>query len=217
MKTTNHLPVLVAALILPCSVALGQITNQTADFSASLPWGHGSCQIRWDRTPASIKARGEDGMSESSGDYFAVIDAGLWTPLGEMPYLRSIVSQTIWNLGSITAEDVGKTVKFSALFGWQGGEASRVKDLVVAKQTGLYVGDTPSRDSPKTAGLDGGAEFAFDSVGKKDWGEVTSTYTIKPEDVGKQLNVAVVVRSKQEIAEGLPVIATSDWKVTVAE
>lgn len=217
MKTTNHLPVLVAALILPCSVSLGQITDQTADFSASLPWGHGSCQIRWDRTPAAIKARGEDGMSEKSGDYFAVIDAGLWTPMGEEPYIRSLVSQTIWPLGTIAPEDVGKTVKFSALFGWKGGEAARVKDLVVGRHSGLYVGDAPQLNYPETAGLDGGTEFAFDSVNEREWAEVTSTYTIKPEDAGKKLNVAIVVLSKQEIADGLPVIATSDWKVTVSD
>jgi hypothetical protein len=155
-------------------------------------------------------------MSENSGDYFAVIDAGLWTPMGEEPYIRSLVSQTIWPLGTIAPEDAGKTVKFGALFGWQGGEAARAKDLVVGKQTGLYVGAAPS-NGPETAGLDGGTEFAFDSVNEREWAEVTSSYTIKPEDAGKELNVAIVVLSKQEIADGLPVIATSDWKVTVAE
>lgn len=97
-----------------------------------------------------------------------------------------------------------------------GGEASRVKDLVVAKQTGLYVGVAPSH-GPETAGLDGGLEVGFDSISEGDWAEVTSTYTIKPEDAGRQLSAAVVVLSKKEIAEGLPVIATSEWKITVTD
>jgi len=54
-------------------------------------------------------------------------------------------------------------------------------------------------------------------VKEKDWGDVSSTYTIKPEDAGKELTIVVTVLSKQEMGEGLPVIATSDWKITVSD
>jgi len=209
--TVKHLAI-VAVLALPLAASRAEIAQTTLDFGAPLPWGHGSCVMKWDRTPASLRARGEDGMSEKSGEYFAVIDAGLWTPMGDNPYIRSLVSQTIWPLGTVVTEDVGKTVKFSALFGWHGGEPARARDIVVAKHTGF------SLDQEGTGpGLDGGVEFAFDSVNEREWGEVSSTYTIKPEDVGQELNVNVAVMSKQETADGLPVIATSDWKIEVTE
>ncbi|MEI6340187.1 MAG: hypothetical protein WCQ57_16665, partial [Verrucomicrobiota bacterium] len=60
-------------------------------------------------------------------------------------------------------------------------------------------------------------QFQFESVSEREWGSVSATYTFKPEDEGKELSVIVTVLSKQEIAEGLPVIATSDWKVTVSD
>lgn len=211
MNITKPILALLAALVVPFSASHGQIASTAVDFSSPLPWGYGSCQMRWDQSPSSIRSRGDDGMSKKCGDHFAVIDAGLWTPMGDVPYIRSLVSQTIWPVGTIGPKDVGKTVKFSALFGWQGGEPARVQDIFVARHTGFLVGDKG------VAPLDGQQEFAFESVNEKDWGEVSSTYTIRPEDAGEELKIAVTVLSKQEMGEGLPVIATSDWKITVSD
>jgi hypothetical protein len=44
---------------------------------------------------------------------------------------------------------------------------------------------------------------------------LTISYTIKPEDVGKDLRVELQVQTKQEMP-GLPTLATSDWKFTVS-
>jgi len=189
----------------------GQIQDQAFDFASPPAWGHGTFQQIWGAGPNAVKFRGDEGMSESGGDRFAVIDAGLWAPVGDIPYLRSIVSQAIWPLGKVTAENAGKTVKFDALFGWYGGEPMRVKDLTVSASSGFLFGN----DS--VGAIEGGQQFQFESVSEREWGSVSATYTFKPEDEGKELSVIVTVLSKQEIAEGLPVIATSDWKVTVSD
>ena len=89
----------------------------------------------------------------------------------------------------------------------------RAKDMAIGRASGFAIGD----GSQGFAGLDDGPEFEFESVSEKDWGEISSTYTIKPEDVGKELSVGITVLCKQEIADGLPVLATSDWKVTVKD
>jgi hypothetical protein len=46
-------------------------------------------------------------------------------------------------------------------------------------------------------------------------GEIVVSYTIKPEDAGKDLRLALQVQTKQEMP-GLPTLATSDWKFTVS-
>ena len=211
MKKLRLFTMLVSAALLPLSLSHGQVQDQTLDFASPPVWGHGTFQGVWGSAPNTVKFRGDEGMSKKGGDLFGVIDAGVWTPVGDLPYLRSIVSQNIWPLGTIAAEDAGKTVKFDALFGWYGGEPMRVKDLTIAAFSGFFFG------TDSLGGLEGGREFQFESVNENEWGSVSATYTIKPEDAGKELSVMVTVLSKQEIAEGLPVIATSDWKVTVSD
>jgi hypothetical protein len=211
MKNFLFLAFAASAVFLPLSLLHGQIQDQALDFASPPAWGHGTCQTVWGAGPSTVKFRGDEGMSESGGDRFAVIDAGLWTPAGDIPYVRSIVSQTVWPLGQVTAEDAGKTVKFDALFGWYGGEPMRVKDLTVSASAGFLFG------TDSVGPLEGGQEFQFESVSEREWGSVSATYTFKPEDEGKELSVMVTVLSKQEIAQGLPVIATSDWKVTVSD
>ena len=212
MKNFLFLAFAASAAFLPLSPLHGQIQDQALDFASPPAWGHGTCQMVWGAGPNAVKLRGDEGMPESGGDRFAVIDAGLWRPAEENnPYVRSIVSQTIWPLGQVTAEDAGKTVKFDALFGWYGGEPMRVKDLTVSASSGFLFGN----DS--VGAIEGGEEFQFESASEREWGSVAATYTFKPEDEGKELSVIVTVLSKQEIAQGLPVIATSDWKITVSD
>ena len=212
MKNFLFLAFAASAAFLPLSPLYGQIQDQALDFASPPAWGHGTCQMVWGAGPNAVKFRGDEGMSESGGDRFAIIDTGLWRPAeGNNLYVRSIVSQTVWPLGQVTAGDAGKTVKFDALFGWYGGEPMRVKDLTVSAFSGFVFGN----DS--VGAIEGGQEFQFESASEREWGSVAATYTFKPEDEGKELSVIVTVLSKQEIAHGLPVIATSDWKVTVSD
>jgi hypothetical protein len=213
MKFPRLISLLLAATAISLPVCQGQIENKILDFASPPVWGAGTFQMFWGADPQSIKFRGDDGMSDKSGQNFAVLDASLWKPNGDIPYLRSIVSRVMWPIGTITAQDEGKMVKFSALFGWYGGESMRAKDMAIGRASGFAIGD----GSQGFAGLDDGPEFEFESVSEKDWGEISSTYTIKPEDVGKELCVGITVLCKQEIADGLPVLATSDWKVTVKD
>ena len=154
--------------------------------------------------------KSDEGMSEKSGDFFAVMEVDEWIPGQGDPYSRSIVSRTVWPLGTISSDDVGKTVKYSALFGWFGGEPMRVQDLFISGHSGFMAGDQLLQ------GLEGTQDFLFESVGEKDWGEVVVNYTIKPEDAGKDLKFLLQVQSKKEMP-GFPNIATSNWSFTVAD
>jgi hypothetical protein len=198
--------------LLRVSAGFAQMADARQDFTAPVQWGPGSFMMQWGTTPGQLQMKGDEGMSDKSGDYFAVIKAGEWQSVESEtnPYLRSIVSRVIWPLGKITAEDVGKTVKFSALFGWYGGEPLRVQDLVISGHSGFTANDE------LVQGLEGLQDFLFESIGEKEWSELSLTYTIKPENAGKELEFLLQVQSKQELP-GLPTIATSDWKFTVSD
>jgi hypothetical protein len=112
-------------------------------------------------------------------------------------------------LGAVSADDVGKTIKFSGLFGWYGGEPMRAQDLIISGHSGFIIGGQLAQ------GLEGKQDFPFESVSEKEWGEIVVSYTIKPEDAGKELKLELQVQTKQEMP-GLPTLATSDWKFTVS-
>jgi hypothetical protein len=211
MKFPRPSVLLLTVLALPVHVVCAQLEDKTIDFSSPVQWGPGSLMMQWGATPGLLQMKGDEGMSAKSGDYFAVIKAGEWQPVESEtnPYLRSIVSRTVWPLGSISADDAGKTVTFSALFGWYGGEPLRVQDAVISGHSGFIIGGQLAQ------GLEGKQDFQFESVGEKEWGELAVSYTIKPEDAGKELTIELQVQSKQEMP-GLPTLATSEWKFAVS-
>ena len=192
------------------STACAQLADLQQDFSAPAQWGPGSLQMQWGVTPGAIRMKGDEGMSDKSGEYFSVIPVDEWKPGDGDPYSRSIVSRAVWPLGTISSDDVGKTVKFSALFGWYGGEPMRVQDLFISGHSGFTGGDQLLQ------GLEGAQDFLFESVGEKEWGELVVSYTIKPEDAGKELKFLLQVQSKKEMP-GFPSLATSNWKFTVTD
>ena len=190
-----------------------QLKDRQEDFSIPVQWGPGSFMHQWGTTPLDIRKRGEEGMSEKGGKYFGQINAGLWQPgpAGEnadQPYLRSIISRIMWPVGTVTEKDVGKTVTFTGLFGWYGGQANRVKDLYLAKESGFYLGDIPVQ------GLKGMQDFEFGSIREKDWQELTVSYRVRREDVGKDLQLTFQVQTRQQLS-GYPVLTASDWKMKV--
>jgi len=198
--------------MLPVHAAFSQLTGAAIDFSSPVQWGAGSLMMQWGATPGQLQMKGDEGMSDQSGEYFAVIKAGEWRPVESEtnPYLRSIVSRAVWPLGTVSADDAGKTVRFSALFGWYGGEPMRVQDVIISGHSGFIVGGQLAQ------GLEGKQDFPFESVGERNWGEIVVSYTIQPEDAGKDLKLELQVQTKQEMP-GLPTLATSDWKFTVSD
>lgn len=203
---------LAAVFAIQLPAALGQLADSAIDFSSPVQWGPGSLMMQWGATPGQLQMKRDEGMSDKSGDYFAVMKLGEWQPVeGEVnPYLRSIVSRVVWPLGTITSADAGKTIKFRGLFGWFGGEPMRVQDVVISGHSGFMANDQLLQ------GLEGTQDFQFESVGEKEWGEIVVSYTIKPEDAGKELKFLLQVQTKQEMP-GLPTLATSDWKFTVSD
>lgn len=198
--------------LLRVSAGFAQLADASQDFTAPVQWGPGSLMMQWGATPGQLQMKGDEGMSDKSGEYFAVIKGGEWQPVESEtnPYFRSIVSRVVWPLGTISPEDSGKTVKFSALFGWYGGESMRVQDVIISGHSGFLANDQLLQ------GLEGTQDFQFESVGEKEWGEIVVSYTIKPEDAGKELKFLLQVQTKQEMP-GLPTLATSDWKFTVSD
>jgi hypothetical protein len=192
------------------STACAQLADLKHDFSAPTQWGPGSLQMQWGTIPRDLRMKGDEGMSDEGGENFAILSVDEWKPGDGNPYSRSIVSRVVWPLGTISSDDVGKTVKFSALFGWYGGEPMRVQDLFISGHSGFVAGDQLLQ------GLESMQDFQFESVGEKEWEELSVVYTIKPEDAGKELKFLLQVQSKKEIP-GFPTLATSDWKFTVAE
>jgi hypothetical protein len=187
-----------------------QLADARQDFSAPVQWGPGSLQMQWGAKPELLRMKGDEGMPDKSGEHFAVMNVDDWITSGDEPYSRSIVSRVVWPLGTISAKDAGKTVKFSALFGWFGGEPMRVQDLFISGHSGFVAGDQLLQ------GLEGLQDFQFESVGEKKWGEVSVSYTFKPEDAGKELKFLLQIQSKSELS-GFPNLATSDWKITVSD
>jgi len=211
VKFPRLLFLLLTIFVLPAHVVRAQLADTSVDFSSPVQWGPGSLMMQWGATPGQLQMKGDEGMSDKSGEYFAVIKGGEWQPVESEtnPYFRSIVSRVVWPLGTISAEDSGKTVKFSALFGWYGGESMRVQDVIISGHSGFLANDQLLQ------GLEGTQDFQFESVGEKEWGEIVVSYTIKPEDTGKELKFLLQVQTKQEMP-GLPTLATSDWKFTVS-
>lgn len=205
-------PSVLFLLLLTLHVVYAQLEDKNIDFASPVQWGPGSLMMQWGATPGQLQLKGDEGMSDRSGEYFALVKAGEWQPVESEtnPYIRSIVSRVVWPLGTISAEDAGKTIKFSALFGWFGGEPMRVQDVLISGHSGFIVGGQLAQ------GLEGNQDFLFESVGEKEWGEMVVSYTVKPEDAGKDLKVELTVQSKQEMP-GLPTLATSDWKFTVSD
>lgn len=212
MKIPLFLFLLLTIFVLLAHDACAQLADKSVDFSSPVQWGPGSLMMQWGATPGQLQMKGDEGMSDKGGDYFAVIRAGEWLPVESEvnPYLRSIVSRVVWPLGTISVEDAGKTIKFKALFGWSGGEPMRVQDVLISGYSGFIVGGQLAQ------GLEGNQDFLFESVGEKEWGEMVVSYTVKPEDAGKDLKVELTVQSKQE-TPGLPTLATSEWKFTVSD
>lgn len=196
--------------LLRVSAGFAQLADASQDFTAPVQWGPGSFMMQWGITPGQLQMKGDEGMSDKSGEYFAVIKAGEWQPVeGETnPYLRSIVGRSAWPLGIVSADDAGKTIKFRGLFGWYGGESMYVQDVVISGHSGFIIGGQLAQ------GLEGKQDFLFESAGEKEWVEIVVSYTVKPEDAGKDLKFELQVQAKQE-TPGLPTLATSDWKFTV--
>jgi len=188
-----------------------EIKNREENFSIPAQWGPGSFQYQWGINPGDIRKRGEEGMSEKGGKHFGQINAGNWQPSPDEknPYLRSIVSRIIWPVGTVMEKDVGKTVTFTGLFGWYGGQLDRVKELYLAKESGFFFGDIPVQ------GLKGMQDFEFGSIREKDWQELNVSYRVRREDVGKDLQLMLQVQTRQQLS-GYPVLTASDWKLKVS-
>jgi hypothetical protein len=191
------------------SYCQAQLRDRQEDFSIPAPWGPGSFVMQWGVNPETLRSRGEGGMSDKSGKHFGIIPAGEWQTGGGDPYSRSIVSRVIWPMGTVTDKDVGKTITFTASFGWYGGQPDRSKDLYLAKESGFWFGEIPVQ------GLKGMQDFEFGSVPEKSWEQLSVSYRIRREDVGKDLQLLVQTHSRKE-NPGLPTLATSDWKVKVS-
>jgi hypothetical protein len=186
-----------------------QLKDRQEDFSIPAQWGPGSLVMQWGVNQETLRSRGEGGMSDKSGKHFGIIPAGEWQAGGGDPYSRSIVSRVIWPMGTIVEKDVGRTIAFTSLFGWYGGQPDRNKDLFLAKESGFWFGEIPVQ------GLKGMQDFEFGSIPEKSWEQVSISYRIRREDVGKDLHLMIQTHSRKE-NPGLPTLATSDWKVKVS-
>ena len=186
-----------------------QLKDRQEDFSIPAQWGPGSFVMQWGVNLETLRSRGDGGMSDKSGKHFGIIPAGEWQASGGDPYSRSIVSRVIWPMGTIVEKDVGRTIAFTSLFGWYGGQPDRNKDLFLAKESGFWFGEVPVQ------GLKGMQDFQFGSIPEKSWEQVAISYRIRREDVGKDLNLMIQTHSRKE-NPGLPTLATSDWKVKVS-
>ncbi len=191
------------------SYCQAQLKDRVEDFSIPAQWGPGSFVMQWGVNPETLRSRGEGGMSDKSGKHFGIIPAGEWQAGGGDPYSRSIVSRVIWPLGTVVEKDVGRTIAFTSLFGWYGGQPDRNKDLFLAKESGFWFGEVPVQ------GLKGMQDFEFGSIPEKSWEQVSISYRIRREDVGKDLHLMIQTHSRKE-NPGLPTLATSDWKVKVS-
>jgi hypothetical protein len=165
--------------------------------------------MQWGVNLETLRSRGEGGMSDKSGKHFGIIPAGEWQAGVGDPYSRSIVSRVIWPMGTVAEKDVGRTIAFTSLFGWYGGQPDRNKDLFLAKESGFWFGEIPVQ------GLKGMQDFQFGSIPEKSWEQVSISYRIRREDVGKDLHLMIQTQSRKE-NPGLPTLATSDWKVKVS-
>ena len=186
-----------------------QLKDRQEDFSIPAQWGPGSFVMQWGVNLETLRSRGYGGMSDKSGKHFGIIPAGEWQAGVGDPYSRSIVSRVIWPMGTFVEKDVGRTIAFTSLFGWYGGQPDRNKDLFLAKESGFWFGEVPVQ------GLKGMQDFQFGSIPEKSWEQVAISYRIRREDVGKDLHLMIQTQSRKE-NPGLPTLATSDWKVKVS-
>jgi hypothetical protein len=111
-------------------------------------------------------------------------------------------------VGTVAEKDVGRTVTFTGLFGWYGGQPERNKDLYLTKDSGFWFGEVPLQ------GLKGMQDFEFGAIREKDWEELTVSYRIRREDVGKDLQFLLQLHGRKSDG-GLPVLATSSWKIKI--
>jgi hypothetical protein len=86
----------------------------------------------------------------------------------------------------------------------------RVRDLLISGHSGFMA------DHQLFQGLEDMQDTQFESVGVRGWGEFSVSYTIKPQDAGKELKFLLQVQSKKELP-GFPTLATSHWKLTVSD
>jgi hypothetical protein len=186
-----------------------QLKDRQEDFSIPAQWGPGSFVMQWGVNLETLRSRGEGGMSDKSGKHFGIIPAGEWQAGGGDSFSRSIVSRVIWPMGTVAEKDVGRTITYTAMYGWYGGQADRNKDLFLAKESGFWFGEIPVQ------GLKGMQDFQFGSIPEKSWQQVSISYRIRREDVGKDLHLMIQTQSRKE-NPGLPTLATSDWKVKVS-
>lgn len=196
------------------SAGWAQLKNRQRYFAEDLLIGTtSSFQLRW------VTAGKEPRMAAKESPYFAVLQTRDWKPNGKEPYLRSIVSRTVWPLAYVLKSDVGKTVTFRGLFGWYGGEPNRNQDLFLSRTSGFHAAKSFPPEGPEKPlqGLAEGKPFEFGSLREGEWSEVKFSYKIRAEDVGLILFVQIQVQSKNEESKGLPVLATADWKVKVSE
>jgi hypothetical protein len=196
------------------SAGWAQLKNRQRYFAEDLLIGTtSSFQLRW------VTAGKEPRMAAKESPHFAILQTRDWKPAGKEPYLRSIVSRTVWPLAYVLKNDVGKTVTFRGLFGWYGGEPGRSRDLFLSPTSGFHAAKSFPPEGPEKPlqGLEGGKPFEFGSLREGEWSEVAFSYKIRPADVGLVLFVQVQVQSKNEESKGLPVLATADWKMTVSD
>jgi hypothetical protein len=188
-----------------------QLKDRQEDFSIPAIWGPGSFVMQWGVNAETLRSRGEGGMSDKSGKHFGIIPAGEWQAGEGDPYSRSIVSRVIWPLGTVVEKDVGRTITFTGMFGWYGGQPDRNKDLFLAKESGFWLEGVPL----PVQGLKEMQDFEFGSIPEKSWEQMSISYRIRREDVGKDLYLMIQTHSRKE-NPGLPTLATSDWKVKVS-
>ena len=124
-----------------------QLKDRQEDFSIPAQWGPGSFVMQWGVNLETLRSRGYGGMSDKSGKHFGIIPAGEWQAGVGDPYSRSIVSRVIWPMGTIVEKDVGRTIAFTSLFGWYGGQPDRNKDLFLAKESGFGLEKCQSKGS----------------------------------------------------------------------
>lgn len=188
-----------------------QLKDRQEDFSIPAIWGPGSFVMQWGVNVETLRSRGEGGMSDKSGKHFGIIPAGEWQAGEGDPYSRSIVSRVIWPMGTVVEKDVGRTITFTGMFGWYGGQPDRNKDLFLAKESGFWLEGVPL----PVQGLKEMQDFEFGSIPEKSWEKMSISYRIRREDVGEDLYLMIQTHSRKE-NPGLPTLATSDWKVKVS-
>jgi hypothetical protein len=58
-------------------------------------------------------------------------------------------------------------------------------------------------------------DFEFGSIPEKSWEQVSISYRVRRDDVGKDLQLMIQTQSRKG-NPGLPTLAASDWKLKVS-